>query len=265
VKILIPKRGLKAKLVELALKNCDEILKKSTNYNLVLQEDLAKLLNLKRVPNRVEVFDNSHLFGQAPVGAMVVWESGRWEKSSFRRFNLKFKDEYHQMRELLERRVDNFISSPPPDLWLIDGGENLRLIAKEILKGEGVNIDVVAISKERPDPKSNRVNRAKGGAFDKIYFDGGELRLSKSDKRLLWLQKLRDKVHSFALASHRKKRIKESLEVELLTKKGIGEATLLKLLSYFGSFETIKKASKDELKKVVGERLIEVLMEYQKE
>ncbi len=256
IKIAHPKKGYKAKLIELAIKNAKEILK-SDKESDDIETKLQKILNLKEKPYFVEVFDNSHLKGEAPVGAMVVWADGKWQKSLFRRFALSSKDEYNQMRELLSRRVERFKEEPPPNLWLIDGGEALRNLAKEILAKAKVDIDVVAIAKEKVDAKANR---AKVGANDTIYFEGGVLKLNRDDKRLLWLQKLRDKAHSFAISYHRKRRQKEALEIELLKKRGVSEATIKKLLGYFGSFEQIKMAKKEELEKVVGKRVAERIL-----
>jgi len=256
IKIITPKRGYKAKLIELLLKNGEEILKSSKEDDGV-EVKVRELLNLKQTPYWVEVFDNSHLSGEAPVGAMVVFGEGRWQKSLFRRFQLTSRDEYSQMRELLERRVKNFDKAPPPNMWLIDGGESLRDLAKETLEKVGVNIDVVAIAKEKIDAKANR---AKGGAKDKIYFEEGVLNLSKSDKRLLWLQRLRDKAHNFAITYHRKRREKVALEIELLNKKGVGNATIKRLLDYFGSFEAIKEAQKEELEEIVGVKMAKTIL-----
>ncbi len=119
-----------------------------------IEEEIKELFDLEEIPYRIEVFDNSHLGTEASVGAMIVWENG-FDKSSYRKFNLTQKDEYAQMRELLSRRADDFANNPPPNLWLIDGGETLLRLAKSILKNRGVNIDLLAISKEKLDEKAS--------------------------------------------------------------------------------------------------------------
>jgi excinuclease ABC subunit C len=164
------------------------------------------------------------------------------------------------MREFLIRRAQSFEKSPPPDLWLIDGGKAQLNLAKEIIDSTGANIDVLAISKEKIDAKAHR---AKGKAKDKIYYQWkmengkwkiNELKLNESDKRLQFLQMLRDEAHRFAIEFHRKTKRKKDTQIDLLQVKGIGKAKMTKLLNYFGSFENIKKASFEELKDVLNEK-----------
>ena len=89
--------------------------------------------------------------GQATVGAMIVWNEdlGSFDKKSFRHYNLESKDEYSQMREMLIRRVESFSKNPAPDLWIIDGGETLLKLAFDIVQSIGVNLDIIAISKQK--------------------------------------------------------------------------------------------------------------------
>ncbi len=243
-----PKRGEGKRVTELALLNAKEILRKE-GKSQQLPKRLKELLKLESTPYRIEIFDNSHLRGKAPVGAMVVWENGRFLKSDYRHFNLASKDEYSQMRELLSRRCESFIKSPPPDLWVIDGGEALRVLAEDILSKYGVVLEVIAISKEK---KSNKTYRSKGKASDTIHTKFGPLSLSPFDERLNLLQKLRDEAHRFALEFHKKQRLKIEKEISLLKAKGIGEAKLKRALDYFGSFENIKNASLEELCEILG-------------
>ena len=186
---------------------------------------------------------------------MIVWENEKFKKDDYRHYHLEGKDEYSQMRELLIRRAKNFDKNSPPDLWLIDGGAAQLNIAREIIDSTGANVDILAISKEKIDAKAHR---AKGGAKDKIYFFHNEkiekLELSEADKRLQFLQKLRDEAHRFAISFHRKTKRKKDLELDLLKIKGIGKAKMTKLLNYFGTFENIKKASFNELKELLNEK-----------
>ena len=240
-------------LIDLAKINALEIIK-NQKENTILEE-IKILFNLQNTPYKIETFDTSHFLGEAIVGSMIVSENEKFKKEDYRHYHLKGKDEYSQMRELLTRRAKDFEKSPPPDLWLIDGGAAQLNIAKEIINSTGANIDILAISKEKIDAKANR---SKGGAKDKIYFLNGDnidkLNLIKSDKRLQFLQKLRDEAHRFAISFHRKTKIKKDLEIDLLKIKGIGKAKMTKLLNYFGSFENIKKASFDELKSLLNEK-----------
>ncbi len=93
------------------------------------------------------------MMGEATVGAMVVWDSDKFDKGSYRRYELEARDEYAQMKELLSRRVQSFEKSSPPDLWVIDGGATLLKLATKILQKAKVNLDVVAIAKEKLDSK----------------------------------------------------------------------------------------------------------------
>ncbi len=256
VKLLKPQRGFKAKLVEIAVKNAKEALKLDSLNSGAVEVEVAKSMRLKNIPNRVEIFDNSHLAQELAVGAMVVWSSGKWEKNSYRRYNLESKDEYSQMRELLTKRASSFSKNPPPDLWIIDGGETLRLLAKEILKEFEVDIDVVAISKAKTN---GIVKRAKSKAEDKIYSDSGLFEFESRSRVLLWLQRLRDNAHRFAINYQRKKREKEAFELSLLKIDGVGKGTILKLIDYFGSFEAISKASLEELEVVVGAKIAKII------
>ena len=247
IRIEVPKKGNKRRLTELALLNAQEILKKETK-NDQIQERLQELLNLHNYPSRIEIFDNSHMNGSVPVGAMVVYEGERFDKSSYRHYNLSSTDEYAQMKETITRRCESFAKNPPPDMWLIDGGETLRQLAQNIALSFGVSIDVVAIAKEKIDAKAHR---AKGKAKDILYTQDGVIHLLPTDERLQFLQKLRDEAHRFAITFHKKLRLKRAKEIDLLKVHGIGEAKVQKLLNYFGNFENIKNASLQELQKIL--------------
>ncbi len=256
IKVEFPKSGNKKKLIELALKNAQELLKQNKEKKSI-EEEIAKLLNLERIPMRIEVFDNSHMMGHASVGAMVVWDNGEWDKSSYRRYELSAKDEYAQMRELLQRRIKRFEEENPPDLWLLDGGVGQINIALELLQKYQVNLDVVALAKEKLDFKAHR---AKGSAKDIIYTQNGEIiELKKTDKRLIFLQKLRDEAHRFAIAYHRLKKQQEDLKLSLLEKKGVGKGNLKKLLQYFGSFDKIQEASFEEIAKITNKKVAKAI------
>ena len=246
IEILHPKRGEKKRLINLGLQNATELLrqKRDSKPKSSILEDIKTLLNLDISLNRIEIFDNSHLMGSAPVGAMVVYDNEKWDKSSYRHYNLSTKDEYHQMQEMLTRRIESFSKTPPPDLWVIDGGETLRKLANTLLKRAGVNLFVVAIAKEKIDAKAYR---AKGAARDILYTEFGEIKLQATDKRLQWFQRLRDEAHRFALSFHKKQRSKKEKMISLLEINGIGEAKVKRLLDFFGTFEEIKRADFETL------------------
>lgn len=255
VEIIHPLRGSKAKLTALALKNAQEVLKKETPKEEI-EPSIAKLFELSKVPFRIESFDNSHMMGVATVGAMVVWEEGRWHKKDYRRYALESKDEYGQMKEMLSHRIESFSKSSPPDLWILDGGETLRRLAVSLLKKAKINLEVIAIAKEKLDAKAHR---AKGAAKDIIYTEHSVFELKTSDKRLQWVQRQRDEAHRFAITYHQNKKRKEDTQNSLLQKKGIGPATVKKLLNYFGTFKAIEEATYQEISIASSEKVAKIL------
>ena len=258
IEILTPQRGSKAKLISLAMQNCEELLRK-TQSNTVLEQRIADLFDLSSVPYRIETFDNSHMMGIATVGGMVVWDEGKWDKSAYRRYELHARDEYGQMKEMLSRRIEKFKENPAPDLWILDGGQANLNLARTLLHDANVNLDVLAIAKEKLDAKAHR---AKGAAKDLLYTPHGIIELKANDKRLHWLQRQRDEAHRYAIAYHQNKKRKEDTQISLLTKKGIGKATVSKLLKYFGTFEAIKNASAEELEKVTNKKITAIIKDY---
>ena len=250
--IIIPQRGKKKQLIDLALINAKELLKNDKKtIDFKIENQLLELLKLEKFPQRVECFDNSHMAGMATVGAMVVYDNAKFDKKSYRTYHLDAKDEYSQMRETLTRRVNSFEKNSPPDLWVLDGGATLLKLALDILESSGVNIDVIAISKEKVDEKAHR---AKGSAKDIIYTKDEVFRLKTSDKRLQWVQNLRDEAHRCAIGFHKKTKLKLDQESKLLNLNGISHAKVKKLLNHFGTFEHIKTLSIEEISTVLNKK-----------
>ena len=267
IKLINPKKDKKREIINIALNNCDELLRIENSKNQTsIYEELKELFNLQTLPYLIESFDNSHMMGQATVGAMIVWNENlnSFDKKAFRHYNLESKDEYSQMREMLIRRVESFEKNPAPDLWIIDGGETLLKLAYDIAQSVGVNLDIIAIAKEKIDAKAHR---AKGSAKDIIHYktENGEFKnfnLLPSDKRLQFIQKQRDEAHRFAITFHKKQKRAQDKQISLLQIKGIGEAKIKKLLLYFGEFEKIRNASFEELKNVLNEKDANLLKNY---
>ncbi len=250
--INIPKIGELKKLTNLAYKNADEILRleRDKNQTSILSE-LKELFSLEKTPYDIEGYDNSHMMGQASVGAVIKWNE-KFIKKGYRHYNLEAKDEYAQMKELLLRRVASFDKNPPPDLIVIDGGETLLKLAIKIVKQSGVFVDIVAIAKEKRDSKAMR---AKGKAKDIIHTKDGEFLLSTTDKRLHFIQNIRDESHRFAISFFKKQKLKADKEISLLSKNGVGEATVRKLLQYFETFDNVNRASLEEIERIVGTKI----------
>ena len=256
IKIVHPQKGAKSKLINLAMQNAYEILKNDHKNLDNIEPKIAKLFELDVTPYRIESFDNSHMMGVATVGAMVVWDEGKWLKKDYRRYGLEAKDEYGQMKEMLIRRIESFKKTPAPHLWILDGGETLRKLAVKLLEEANIHLNVIAIAKEKLDAKAHR---AKGSAKDIIYTEDSVFELKPTDKRLQWVQRQRDEAHRFAITYHQNKKRKEDTQNSLLQKKGIGPATVKKLLNYFGTFQAIEKATYFEISVASSEKIARML------
>jgi excinuclease ABC subunit C len=256
ITIVHPKQGTKLKLINLAVNNAHEILKNNPNQEEEIERKITELFELEITPYRIESFDNSHMMGVASVGAMVVWSEGKWLKEDYRRYALEAKDEYGQMKEMLSRRIESFSKNPQPDLWILDGGETLRKLAIKLLEASKIDLNVIAIAKEKLDAKAHR---AKGSAKDIIYTENSVFELATTDKRLQWVQRQRDEAHRFAIGYHQNKKRKEDTQNSLLQKRGIGPATVKKLLNYFGTFQAIKNASYQEISVASSEKVAKIL------
>ncbi|MCE3037702.1 excinuclease ABC subunit UvrC [Helicobacter anatolicus] len=247
--IQFPKTGYKKTLIQIAEKNAQELLRQKIILKNKDEEILYLIkqgFNLSQTPFRIEIFDTSHHSFTFNVGAMVTYENNAFNKPSYRHYNLTSKDEYSQMQELLTHRIKSFSKNPPPNLWIIDGGKGQLNIAHELLESAGVDIDILAISKEKIDFKAHR---AKGNAKDTIHSLQYSYKLDTQDKKLQFIQKLRDEVHRFAISFHRHKKTKDiskNLPYTLAQQK--------KLLQYFGDFTTLQNAPQELIKKILSSR-----------
>ena len=250
--ISFAQRGKRKDLIDLAMLNANELLKKDKKDDfLAIPLQIQELCQLERIPSRVEVFDNSHISGVATVGAMIVYENGKFDKKSYRTYHLEAKDEYAQMRETLTRRVNSFNKNSPPDLWILDGGATLLKLAIEILESNAINLEAVAISKEKIDAKTHR---AKGKANDIIYTKDAVFRLKNSDNRLQWAQNLRDEAHRSAITFHKKTKLKLDQESQLLSIHGISQAKVVKILKHFGTFDALRKVSFEDICTILSQK-----------
>ncbi|OHD91834.1 MAG: excinuclease ABC subunit C, partial [Sulfuricurvum sp. RIFCSPLOWO2_12_43_5] len=246
-----PQRGGKKELIDLAITNAHELLRTPQPTNEVLLSQIQELFGLDTLPNRIEIFDNSHHGGDAIVGAMVVYDNGHFDKKGYRTYHLQSRDEYGQMSEMLRRRIEGFESNPPPDLWVLDGGSTLRTLAVDLLNSHGIHLDVIAISKEKIDAKAHR---SKGAAHDILHTEHQILRLESSDKRLQFIQMLRDEAHRSAITFHKKVKLKRDQHSKLLLVHGISQPKIHKLIEYFGTYEAIAKSDFETLCDLIGEK-----------
>ena len=256
-KILQPKTGEKFKHIQLAEKNAMENikLKKASlqNHNEALNK-LKNLLVLNNIPERIEVYDNSHTFGKNSVGAMVVVDNEGLSPKNYRKYNIRYDqksikpsivDDYYMMSEVLNRRfkIKDSKENILPQIIIIDGGRGQFNSVKKILNKKKLNeIKLISVSKGK--------NRNAGREI--IHMENHNLNLPVNDPLLFFIQRIRDEAHRFAITAHRSRRGKASLVSVFNELTGIGPKRKKILLSHFGSVEKIKNASKKDLKSVSG-------------
>ncbi|MGD2187601.1 MAG: excinuclease ABC subunit UvrC [Desulfobacterales bacterium] len=256
-KILNPKRGEKAKLLGLAVHNAENELQglmaaRTAQMELLLR--LQKKLKLSRLPNHIECFDNSNISGAEAVASMVVFEKGKAQKSAYRKFKIKATDEpddYAYMSEVLNRRLGKLNlqqgSEPMPDLLMVDGGKGQLNIAIAVIRELGLEnqFDIIAIAKK---------DEKKGEIQDKIFKPHrmNPIIFGKDADLLLFLQRIRDEAHRFAITFHRKRRAKTALRSELDAIPGIGKKRKAILLKHFKSIKKMREAKINELKALPG-------------
>ena len=249
-----PQRGEKRRLSLMAMENAENGLREALASNaadMALLIRLKKRLNMTRLPLRIECFDNSHLFGQASVSGMVVFEKGRPQKESYRTYRLKtaaMHDDYAAMAEVLGRRYGGSGARDPlPDLLVVDGGKGQLNIAGDIINMLGLNntFEIIGIAKR--DEKKDEVR-------DKIYQMGraNPVAFGRDLDGLLLLQQIRDEAHRFALQYHRKLRGKQAMRSTLDDIYGVGPKRKAMLLKHFGSVESVKTADLEVLAALPG-------------
>lgn len=253
VHIFYPQRGEKARLMEMAVQNAESALEEfmaSVYSESKIIEYLQKSLRMDRPPVRIECFDNSNISGAEPVSAMVVFENAKPKKSAYRKFKLKTVTEpndYAYMQEVLKRRYSKKEerANTLPDLLMVDGGKGQLNIAVSVLKNLELagKFYVIGISKK---------DTARGETQDKIYVPGRINPMNISGDQLLFLQRIRDEAHRFAITFHRKQRKKSTLHSLLDEIPGIGKKRKEALMKYFGSISKIREASLDQLLEVPG-------------
>lgn len=254
VTIITPNRGEKRRLMEMAVQNASLELREQSALEQNQMEMLKRLqakLRLKQLPRRIECFDNSNLQGSDAVSAMVVFEDGQPLASAYRRYKLTpigRPDDYANMMEVMRRRFGKGEDSRPfPDLLLVDGGKgqiNSALSELSALNLHGA-FDVAGIAKK---------DASKGETQDKIFMAGraNEIAFGKDGDLLLFLQRVRDEAHRWAITFQRGRRRERALKSQLDRIPGIGPQRRNLLLRHFESLADIKAASPEELSAVPG-------------
>lgn len=251
IKWEFPKAGIKKDLINYALKNAVDSVKRKAqeteSMNKVLKE-LTTIFDLKKTPQRIEVYDNSHIQGSFPVGCMIVATPDGFDKKSYRKFKIKKErgfggDDFAMMEEVLERRFNHEKDWGLPDLLLIDGGKGQLTSVNKALHKAHLNIPVICIAKGE--------DRHAGKEFLMMH-DKEPFQLEFNSLLLYFLQRLRDEAHRFAITTHRSARIKNIAKSKIDDLPGIGSLRKKALLQHFGSVEFIKQASIKELILVKG-------------
>lgn len=260
----IPKRGDKLYLLKLSEKNSflfkTERLKQEESlrpddYQGRVMESIRKDLGMSNLPVHIECFDNSNIQGKFAVAACVVFKNGIPSKKEYRHFNIKTvtgANDFESMKEVVYRRYSRLIAEgePLPQLIVIDGGKGQLSFAISALRELGIEskIKIIGIAKRLEELI--------------IPGDPNPLFLDKNSVTLRILMHLRDEAHRFGIAHHRNIRSKHQIASQLRQIKGVGEKSEQKLLSKYGSVTAIKKASEEELTKLIGSRAAGSLLSY---
>ncbi len=271
VEIAVPLRGEKAELISGASRNARESLARKMSETATqgkLLKGLAEAFDLKAPPQRIEVYDNSHIQGTNAVGGMIVAGPEGFVKSQYRKFNIKGDDitpgdDFGMMKEVLTRRFKRLLKEDPdrkgdtwPDLLLIDGGAGQVSAVREIMTEMGVtDIAMVGVAKG--------IDRDAGK--EEFYRTGQRpFALKHNDPVLYFVQRLRDEAHRFAIGTHRAKRAKAIGATPLDDVPGVGATRKRALLAHFGSAKAVGRANLADLKAVDGisDAMAETIYDY---
>lgn len=264
IKVIKPVRGKLKNLLDLAKENAkeqieleEETLKKDDDARIDALNELKELLHLDSV-SRMESFDNSHLFGTFYVGGMVVFEDFIPNKDSYRKFKIQsdVKDDLGAMKEVLYRRYYRLLmdNEKKPDLIVMDGGELQINTCKEIISSLGLTIPIIGLAKDKKHKTSYIMN-------ENLEI----LDVKKDSKLFLFLTRIQEEVHRYAITYHRNIKAKGALSSVLDVVPGIGEVRKKDLLKKFGSLKKLKEATVEELQQVVSEDVAINLYNYLKD
>lgn len=263
VEVRLPTRGEKKRVLDYALSNARDALARRMSESAsqrALLEGLADALGLDGAPERIEVYDNSHVQGTNAVGGMIVVGVDGFMKNAYRKFNIRRAgqgevsggDDYDMMREVLERRFARALKEDPertggtwPDLVLVDGGRGQLGVAKEVFEELGIEDVALAAIAKGPDRDAGR---------EKIFLPGAAqpIQLGHKDPVLYFLQRIRDEAHRFAIGTHRARRGKQVQRSMLDDVPGIGAKRKKALLHHFGAAQAVAAAGVKDLEAVEG-------------
>lgn len=265
IPIHVPIRGVKKKLVDMACKNAEialnekfELIKRDEDRTIGANEELKEVLHLKKL-DRIELFDNSNLFGSYNVSGMVVFKNGKSSKNDYRKFKISVdkNDDYGTMREAIYRRYFRVLKDglERPDLIIVDGGVGQIHVAREVLESLGMQIPVVGLKKDNHHATSKLL------AFDPLI----EIDIDKRSNLFYYLERMQDEVHNFTIHYHQQLRSKGALESILDHVEGIGEKRKKQLLKKYHSTSKLKTLSVSELEEILPHQVAQNLYDFLKE
>ena len=258
VKITVPRKGDKMKLLEMSVKNVKyfrlqtqktalEKKKKISSAERILKT-LKDDLQMDVLPYQIECFDNSNLQGSFPVASCVVFKNAKPSKKDYRHFNIKTVvgiDDFASMEEIVYRRYSRLLKEdePLPQLLIVDGGKGQLSSAMKSINKLGIadKMTIVGIAKR----------------LEEIYFPGDSipLHINKKSESLKLIQQLRNEAHRFAITFHRNQRSKDFTKSSIKDINGVGDKSVIKLLKHFKSVDKIKEASIEDISIVVGKSI----------
>jgi excinuclease ABC subunit C len=265
IRVVIPKRGLKRKLVEMAEENArialDErfrLMAREAERTVHAVEELGAFMGIG-TPRHIEVFDNSNIQGKDPVSAMVVFRDGKPDKKAYRKFKIREisgPDDYETMRQVIRRRYTRLLkeNGKLPDLVMVDGGKGQISAAVDVLENElGLSIPVCGLVKDERHRTSE------------LYLGDPAARvpIDRNSQAFYLLYRMQEEVHRFAVAFHRQTRTKSMLQSRLDEIPGIGEARRKKLLKHFGSLKAIQSADINQFREIgIGDKLARQILAH---
>ena len=261
VKVKAPQKGLKLKLVDMAnenakisLENEFEMIKRDEKKTSGANDKLAQLLNINPL-DRIEIFDNSNLFGSFNVSGMVVFIDGRPNKNEYRKFKIMVdkNDDYGTMKEVIYRRYFRVLRDnlTMPDLIIVDGGIGQINIAKEVIDSLNLNIPVVGLKKD---------NHHRTEAL--ITSNNEEIKIEHNSDVFFYLERMQDEVHNFTINYHKQLRSKGAIESILDSIEGIGEKRKKELLKKYKSINKLKEVDIEELEEILPNNVVLNLKEF---
>ena len=265
IKVLSPIKGNKKKIVDMACDNAKillnekfELIKRDEEKTTLANDELKDILKLPKL-DRIEIFDNSNLFGNFNVSGMVVYIDGKEAKNEYRKFKITVdkNDDYGTMREVIYRRYFRVLKDnlPRPDLIIVDGGIGQMHVAREVLSS--LNLDIIVVGLKKDDKHAT----SKLLAFDPIV----EIDVDKNSNLFHYLERMQDEVHNYTINYHKQLRSKGSLESVLSNISGIGEKRRIMLLKKYKSLNKLKELSLEELENILPQEVANNLYQYLQE